>query len=38
MGGRYHHYNKGELFQEETKNQYIYQSNEGGARLELIHQ
>ncbi|CAH2715726.1 hypothetical protein BACCIP111895_02910 [Neobacillus rhizosphaerae] len=23
MGGHYHHYNKGELFQEETKNQYI---------------
>ncbi|CAH2717514.1 hypothetical protein BACCIP111895_04728 [Neobacillus rhizosphaerae] len=38
MGGRYLHYIKGELFQEETKNQYIYQSNEGGEHQELIHQ
>ncbi|CAH2713289.1 hypothetical protein BACCIP111895_00424 [Neobacillus rhizosphaerae] len=38
MGGRYHHYNKGELFQEETKNQSIYQSNEGGDQQEIIHQ
>jgi len=38
MVGHSPHYKKDELFQEETRNQYICQSSEEGGRLEPIPQ
>jgi hypothetical protein len=37
-GAHYHRCNKGGPFQEETKNQYIYQSNEEDGHQVPIHQ